>query len=142
MDSNSIPGSKFLYTFLVIPILLTFIFYSFLHPKFSTASQPLNHLFLQSYKPSSNYSLKQTPILGISTSISSIPSPIQITGNNQQTSSKQPAIGGFANPITIAVLGDSMIDTLKPNIPQLATALKKTLSQPILQYPKLRLRSF
>jgi len=114
-----------LYTFLVIPILLTFIFYSFLHPKFSTASQPLNHLFLQSYKPSSNYSLKQTPILGISTSISSIPSPIQITGNNQQTSSKQPAIGGFANPITIAVLGDSMIDTLKPNIPQLATALKK-----------------
>jgi len=123
-------------------IFLFFILFSLLNlsfPRQSNAQTPLNHLFLQSYKPSSNYSLKQlkqTPILGIS--ISTSPKlqqsqtselkpvkPSQKPAIVQQTSNKIPPIGGFANPITIAVLGDSMIDTLKPNIPQLAIALKK-----------------
>ena len=124
-------------------MILTFLilaFYTLLHPKFSIANPPLNHLFLQSYKPSSNYSFKQTSILGTSTSASSKPLPPQnkqtyppqdahnrflIEPTIVQTSTKIPPIGGLINPITIAILGDSMIDTLKPNIPQLASALRK-----------------
>jgi len=118
---------------------MVFLFFIFLFslklfsPRQSNAQTPLSHLFLQSYKPSSNYSLKQNPVLGTSISIQSgFPKPtnhkslpIQPIINNQQSSSKIPPIGGFTKPITIAVLGDSMIDTLKPNIPQLVIALKK-----------------
>ena len=95
-------------------LLLTIIIY-LTKPLPSFAQIPLSHLLIQSYKPSSIYQVKSDivktvgNILGLTnTSINqnSLPTP---------TPSPQPetlAIGGYQKLITIAILGDSMIDTL------------------------------
>ena len=86
-----------------------FLFVLFLlfltQPCHTLAQTPLSHLLIQAYKPSSLYQvrpniiLSPSQVLGVSTTKNPIPSAM-------------PAIGGYQTPVTIALLGDSMIDTL------------------------------
>lgn len=69
-------------------------------------------------------------VLGVSTNI---PSPVPTSAATPTPiPATLPAIGGDGRTVTIAVLGDSMIDTLGPGLP----ALQKALAA---QYPGLKL---
>lgn len=87
-------------------------------PTPTQAQIPLSHLLLQTYKPSSKYAVNTqltkivSNILGVTTTNSTTnqdnSTNISPPGNSQDL----PAIGGQTDTITIALLGDSMIDTL------------------------------
>lgn len=81
----------------------------------SGGSIPLFYQLIQAYKPAFSPSFANLTV--ISSNINTSNSPVTI--------SPPPNIGGgeSGDLITIAVLGDSMIDTLGPNIPQLQKAL-------------------
>lgn len=93
-------------------LLLTIIVY-FIKPLPTLAQIPLSHLLIQSYKPSSIYQVKSNlvktvgNILGLTDILNNKP-PTPTPSPQPET----PAIGGYQKPITIAILGDSMIDTL------------------------------
>jgi len=109
----------------VVFFLFLILFLSF--PRSTSAQIPLFYQLLEAYHPSSlSYSdttsvsslatiLPLTPILSAEPAIST-PISSQVLGA---------AIGGNGKIITIAVLGDSMIDTLTPSLPQLQTALQE-----------------
>ena len=87
-----------MFFFVLFLLLLT-------QPRQTLAQIPLSHLLIQAYKSSSlyqakpNITLSSSQVLGVSTTQKPVPSIV-------------PAIGGYQTPITIALLGDSMIDTL------------------------------
>lgn len=79
---------------------------------------PLLYQLLQAYHPATNLPQVTSPsqVLGTTTSVTSpTPTPTPTL----------PPIGGEGKIVTIAVLGDSMIDTLGKDIPQLAPSLNK-----------------
>jgi len=113
-------------------ILLLAIIVYLTKPLPSFAQIPLSHLLIQSYKPSSIYQVKSDivktvgNILGLTnTSINQNSLPTPTPSPQPET----PAIGGYQKPITIAILGDSMIDTLKD-----FSYLKKSLQTAYPQY--------
>ena len=112
-----------LYLF-VLFILLLFLF-SLSLPKPSQAQIPLSHLLLQSYKPNSKYQVNRnlTKIISQVLGISDIDTANQSNLPNQAPNQDIPPIGGDGQVITIALLGDSMIDTLG-ELKFLKTALK------------------
>jgi len=98
------------------------------------AQIPLIYQLMQAYRPSSlidersviNSPALVTPIPSIP--VVPVPTPKEpILGATTNVNDPLPAIGGGEDEkiITIGVLGDSMIDTLQPDLPQLAAALKK-----------------
>lgn len=83
---------------------------------------PLFHQLIFAYHSSSvSFSYPS-----FSTALDAAPSPVpsQILGISVTTPELPVNIGGEGKVIKIAVLGDSMIDTLEPGIPQLESALK------------------
>jgi hypothetical protein len=109
----------------VVLFLFLILFFSFFRPAF--AQIPLFYQLLEAYHPASlSYSdttsvsslaaiLPLTQILSAKPTITT-PVTTQVLGA---------AIGGDGKIVTIAILGDSMINTLTPNLPQLQTALQK-----------------
>ena len=85
---------------------------------------PLFYQLLQAYHPTTNptaavpSTTSQSQVLGVSSS------PTSLNPTSTPTpESRLIGIGGEGKIVTIAVLGDSMIDTLNKDIPQLAAAL-------------------
>jgi len=108
--------------------LFSLFFYLLIHKPIS-AQIPLSHLLLQSYKPSSIYQIKPDlvkkigNVLGLTNTITNqtpLPTPSPLPDL---------AIGGYQKPITIAILGDSMIDTLRD-----FSYLEKSLKSAYPQY--------
>jgi len=114
-------------------ILTALIFFGSTH--LSLAQIPLVYQLIQAYQPSSL--INQTPKLDSSLSLVTptpsipiipVPTPNKqgsVLGTSTDSLPIPQNIGGDEKIITIAVLGDSMIDTLQQGLPQLAAALKK-----------------
>jgi len=106
-------------------ILLVVLFY-LSHSVLAYAQVPLYYQLLQAYHPSTvSYLISTTPssptVLGTSTTSSPLPAP---TPSLSITPTPLPNVGGENPIVTIAVLGDSMIDTLGPGLPKLLSSLK------------------
>jgi lysophospholipase L1-like esterase len=98
-------------------LLFFFVFSS----RLSQAQIPLYYQLLEAYQPTTNYS------------------PPKITLNNPQvlgatSPSPLPQIGGDGHIIKIAVFGDSMIETLGPDITALKNSLKQYFPQQIFSF--------
>ena len=116
-----------LYLFVLIILFISLVLLT--SPVSAQAQIPLSHLLLQSYKPTSKYKVNKkltkiiSNVLGLSTS--NITNLTQsITNPTNDLSQDIPPIGGQGKTITIALLGDSMIDTLGD-----LTFLKNSLKQ-------------
>lgn len=106
---------------LLIFIFLGFFFFS--GPKNCHAQIPLFYQLFEAYKPTLFFSknINSSPIPVPTIPVTPTPSPTdKVLGTSDNL-----GIGGEGKVYTIAVLGDSMIDTLGPNAPQLETSLKK-----------------
>ena len=109
----------------LLPLLLLFFVF---HPPVS-AQIPLYYQLLEAYHPETNSSAPLPvagQILGVSTSTTTT-IPI---ATNKLTPTPTPIAASTPAPssgktVTIAVLGDSMIDTLQTGLPQLQTALSQ-----------------
>lgn len=117
--------------------LILFIFLALTFPSpLRAQSTPLMYQLISTYhsadiNSSSNPSaaITPTPVLPIAMNspvlgVSSQPLA-QISATPTPTNTTLPAIGGEGSVVTVAVLGDSMIDTLGSGIPQLVTALNR-----------------
>jgi hypothetical protein len=106
--------------------LLLLISFFFVSANRVNAQVPMYYQLLQAYHSatvlSANVPAEITPVS------TPVPTPGQILGIST-TSTPTPTpprnIGGDGKIYTIAVLGDSMIDTLQPDLPQLQSALAK-----------------
>lgn len=92
--------------------LISGLFFLFLFRVPVSAQIPLYYQLLEAYHPDNSLSFTSKVI---SSSITPTPSPIPTLSPSTESSS---------DLITIAVIGDSMIDTLGESIPQLAASLK------------------
>ncbi len=96
---------------------------AFSYPTKASAQIPIFYQLIQAYRPSTH----RLPSRLLYPSSSPAPSPVskpEVLGV-ESPSVSLPAIGGEGKIITVIVLGDSMIDTLQPGLPQLESALKK-----------------
>jgi len=110
-------------------ILLLAIIIYLIKPLPSFAQIPLSHLLIQSYKPSSIYQVKTNLVKTVGNILGLSTTPINQTPLPTPSPQQDLAIGGYQKPITIAILGDSMIDTLKD-----FSYLKKSLQTAYPQY--------
>lgn len=85
-----------------------------------SAQIPLFHQLIYAYRSSSVSFI--SPSLSVTTPT---PANTQILGVSTTTPKFPVNIGGEGKIVKIVVLGDSMIDTLNPNLPQLSTTLNK-----------------
>lgn len=107
-------------------MLFIFILTFLLFPRPISAQIPLYQLLLQAYKPSSQYSYKPMQI----TSPGTVLGVQSVQPSDITTSEPTPInVGGYQKTITIALLGDSMIDTLSP-----FSYFKKSLTNKYPQY--------
>jgi len=113
--------------------LSLFLLLTVLSPKTTYAQIPLSHLLIQSYKPSSIYQVKSNIVKTVGNILGLTDTPVNQNSLPTPTPSPQPElpaiIGGYQKQITIAILGDSMIDTLKD-----FSYLKKSLQTVYPQY--------
>lgn len=112
-------------------MILTLFLILFLFSTKSVSAQiPLFHQLISAYQPrpiktpSPIYTYLATP---------SSKKPINQSSTPNQTAPTQPAIGGNGQLISLAVFGDSMIETLGPDLPTLTSTLQK-------QYPALAIK--
>lgn len=99
---------------------LFLLLFSLILPTTTAHAQiPLSHLLIQSYKPSSKYQINQkltkiiSQTLGIADSTPDHQPNLTDSQSSQSPDNQHmPSIGGYGNTITIALLGDSMIDSL------------------------------
>jgi hypothetical protein len=109
-------------------LILLFALICLSYPSPARAQIPLFYQLLQAYHPST-ITAYSPPLPSPSTSTHTpqnsnplVPKP---TGQILGAQTTIPPIGGDGKIPTIVVLGDSMIDTLNPGLPQLAAALQK-----------------
>jgi hypothetical protein len=121
-----------MYTGFMICFLLA-IFIFFVSPRPTHAQIPLIYQLMQAYQPSSSIT-NYLPAISLTQvtptpSIPAVPVPTpqgNVLGTTTINDNPVPLnVGGDEKITTIAVLGDSMIDTLQEGIPQLIAALKK-----------------
>lgn len=107
-------------------IFVWLLFFFVFGSRYTQAQIPLYYQLLEAYQPVTNYNqpqntLNNSTVLGVSTTSStSASAPIPI-----------PQIGGDGPVLKIAVFGDSMIETLGPEITALKNSLKQYFPQKI-----------
>jgi hypothetical protein len=90
---------------------------------------PLYYQLLQAYYPDPGTSF--SPSIVVTPTPISSPTPTPTPAVLGVATEPLPAVGGDGQVITIAVFGDSMIETLNPNLPKLSASLQK-------YYPKIK----
>ncbi len=103
--------------------LIFFLGLMFFRVNYSNAQIPIQYQLLQAYRPYTSFSNNLIPLISPTPTTTLVSGQVLGLSTISSTPTPLPKVGGDGKIITIAVLGDSMIDTLGSDLSQLNKSL-------------------